>query len=79
MSQNTVGKTTHKTEGRIMYFHYHGTIAERRDPCRHLVNATALTVDNVPYVMDTTMRGIAGSVKRFELKTIGSVLQNTRQ
>nr|GMC99799.1 galactan beta-1,4-galactosyltransferase GALS3-like [Ipomoea batatas] len=79
MSQNTVGKTTHKTEGRIMYFHYHGTIAERREPCRHLVNATALTVDNVPYVMDTTMRGIAGSVKRFELKTIGSVLQNTRQ
>ena len=27
MSQNLAGKTTHKTEGKIMYYHYHGTIA----------------------------------------------------
>ncbi|KAM7461555.1 hypothetical protein LguiA_029676 [Lonicera macranthoides] len=29
MSKNTVGKTTHKTEGRIMYYHYHGAISKR--------------------------------------------------
>ncbi|VFQ98336.1 unnamed protein product [Cuscuta campestris] len=79
MSQNTVGKTTHKTEGQIMYFHYHGTIAQRREPCRQLVNATSLTVDGTPYVLDTTMRDAAGVVKRFELKTIGHGLQKTRQ
>lgn len=79
MSQNTVGKTTHKTEGRIKYFHYHGTIAEHREPCRQLVNATTITVDQIPYEMDSTMRDIAGTVKRFELKMIGSTLQKTRQ
>ncbi|CAN4078539.1 unnamed protein product [Withania somnifera] len=79
MSQNTVGKTTHKTEGRIKYFHYHGTIAERREPCRQLVNTTAITIDGTPYVVDTTMRDIAAAVKRFELKMIGTILQRTRQ
>ncbi|XAR52863.1 hypothetical protein NMG60_11021179 [Bertholletia excelsa] len=79
MSQNIVGKTTHKTEGRIKYFHYHGTIADRREPCRQLVNTTDITVDGTPYVLDTTMRDIAGTVKRFELKVIGNQLQRTRQ
>lgn len=79
MSQNTVGKTTHKTEGRIKYFHYHGTIAERREPCRQLVNTTAITIAGIPYNVDTTMRDIAGTVKRFELKMIGTTLQRTRQ
>ncbi|CAI9782252.1 unnamed protein product [Fraxinus pennsylvanica] len=73
------GKTTYKTEGCITYFHYHGTIAERREPCRQLVNSTQVTVDGIPYVLDTTMRDIAGIVKRFELKMIGSRLQKTRQ
>ncbi|CAI9090712.1 OLC1v1025539C1 [Oldenlandia corymbosa var. corymbosa] len=79
MSQNTVGKTTHKTEGRIMYFHYHGTIAERREPCRQVVNTTDINIDGTPYSVDTSMRIVAGFVKRFELKMIGSVLQRTRQ
>ncbi|KAL8034020.1 hypothetical protein ABFX02_13G193500 [Erythranthe guttata] len=79
MSQNIVGKTTHNTDGRIKYFHYHGTIAERREPCRQFINSTEITVDTIPYVMDTTMRDIAGAVKRFELKMIGSALQRTRQ
>nr|XP_027088208.1 galactan beta-1,4-galactosyltransferase GALS3-like [Coffea arabica] len=79
MSQNTVGKTTHKTEGRIMYFHYHGTIADRREPCRRSVNTTDITIDGIPYSLDTSMRIVAGFVKRFELKMIGSVLQRTRQ
>lgn len=79
MSQNTAGKTTHKTEGRIMYYHYHGTIAERREPCRQMVNTTDITIDGTPYSLDTTMRNAAGFVKRFELKMIGSTLQKTRQ
>ncbi|KAB1221596.1 hypothetical protein CJ030_MR2G006844 [Morella rubra] len=79
MSQNLAGKTTHKTEGRIKYFHYHGTIAVRREPCRNLINSTELTFDKTPYVLDTTMRDVAGAVKRFELRTIGSRLQRTRQ
>ncbi|XP_047307772.1 galactan beta-1,4-galactosyltransferase GALS3-like [Impatiens glandulifera] len=81
MSQNLVAgsKTTHKTEGRIRYFHYHGTIANRREPCRQLVNATDITVEGVPYSVDMTMRSVAGAVKRFELNTIGPALQRTRQ
>lgn len=79
LSQNFVGKTTHKTEGRITYYHYHGTISERKEPCRQLVNDTNLKLDATPYVMDTSMRDAAVAVKRFELKMIGSRLQNTRQ
>ncbi|CAH9089522.1 unnamed protein product [Cuscuta epithymum] len=81
MSENTTAgsKTTHQTEGRIMYYHYHGAIAQRNEPCRQFVNATSLTVDDVPYLLDTTMRRIAQFVKKFELETIGNVLQNTHQ
>ncbi|PSS04958.1 Galactan beta-1,4-galactosyltransferase [Actinidia chinensis var. chinensis] len=79
MSQNFAGKSTYKTEGRIKYYHYHGTISERREPCRQFLNATTTTVDGIPYVMDTTMRGVAPSVKRFELKMIGPRLQKTHQ
>ena len=79
MSQNLAGKTTHKTEGRIKYFHYHGTIAVRREPCRNLINSTEITFEKTPYVLDTAIREAAGSVKKFELKMIGSRLQRTRQ
>lgn len=79
MSENTVGKTTHNTEGKIMYYHYHGTISERREPCRQLVNKTEMKVGGTPYVVDTTMREAAAAVKRFELRTIGSVLIRTKQ
>ncbi|XP_076888704.1 galactan beta-1,4-galactosyltransferase GALS3-like [Bidens hawaiensis] len=79
MSENTVGKTTHKTEGKIMYYHYHGTISERREPCRQLVNTTEMKVGSTPYMVDTTMREAAGAVKRFEMRMIGSALLTTRQ
>ncbi|XP_050223653.1 galactan beta-1,4-galactosyltransferase GALS3-like [Mercurialis annua] len=79
MSQNLVGKTTHKTESKIKYFHYHGTIAQRREPCRKLLNVTEINFENNPYVLDSTMRDIAWTVKKFEQKMIGSRLQNTRQ
>ncbi|GLT98894.1 hypothetical protein SLE2022_163690 [Rubroshorea leprosula] len=79
MSQNLAGKTTHKTEGVIKYFHYHGTIAQRREPCRYLINSTEFTYEKTPYVLDTTLREVAGYVKKFELKMIGPRLQNTLQ
>ncbi|WVZ19901.1 hypothetical protein V8G54_007223 [Vigna mungo] len=79
MSQNLAGKTTHKTEGKIMYYHYHGTIAERRESCKMLINSTEITYEKTPYVLDTTMRDIAGVIKKFELKMIGNRLQKTRQ
>ncbi|KAF4359818.1 hypothetical protein G4B88_020339 [Cannabis sativa] len=79
MSQNLAGKTTHKTEGRIMYYHYHGTIANRREPCRNLGNWSSINFENNPYKLDTTMRDIAGVVKKFELRMIGTRLQKTRQ
>lgn len=79
LSQNFEGKTTHKTEGRIKYYHYHGTIANRREPCREFVNATELTYEGQPYFRDETLRRLAGSIKRFELRTIGKRLVRTRQ
>uniref|UniRef100_A0A2P2IX47 Glycosyltransferase family 92 protein n=2 Tax=Rhizophora mucronata TaxID=61149 RepID=A0A2P2IX47_RHIMU len=79
MSQNLVGKTTHKTEGKIKYFHYHGTIAQRREPCRNLLNVSRIDFEKTPYVLDTTMRDIAWAVKKFEFKMIGDRLQHTKQ
>ncbi|CAN0920177.1 Galactan beta-1,4-galactosyltransferase GALS2 [Linum grandiflorum] len=79
MSQNLEGKTTHKTEGRIKYYHYHGSIAQRREPCRKLLNVTKTTFEQTPYMLDTTMRDIAWAVKKFEIRMIGTRLQNTRQ
>ncbi|KAG6482527.1 hypothetical protein ZIOFF_059158 [Zingiber officinale] len=65
MSQNVAGRSTHQTEARIRYFHYHGTIADRREPCREFVNATAVTThDGTQYVLDDTLRRVAGAVKR---------------
>ncbi|KAG5516149.1 hypothetical protein RHGRI_037008 [Rhododendron griersonianum] len=79
LTQDLVGKSTHQTEGLIEYFHYHGVLAERRDPCRQFYNATTIKVDNNPYVMDTKLRGIATTVKRFEVDTIGPRLQGMQQ
>ncbi|KAH7661972.1 hypothetical protein IHE45_15G099800 [Dioscorea alata] len=79
MSQDVIGRTLHKLDGRIKYFHYHGTIAQRREPCRKFVNVTELVVESTPYVFDDTLRSIVGSVKRYEFKAIGSRLGRTRQ
>lgn len=79
LTQDLVGKSTHQTEGLIKYFHYHGVLAERRDPCRQFYNATAINVDGNPYVMDTKLRDIAATVKRLEVDTIGPRLQRTQQ
>lgn len=79
MSENVIGPTTHKTEGRIMYYHYHDTIANRREPCRKFINVTELTFEGTPFALDDTMRALAPAIKRFELKTIGDRLVRTPQ
>ncbi|TQD73526.1 hypothetical protein C1H46_040950 [Malus baccata] len=75
-SQNLAGKTTRMT--RIKYFHYRGTINTPHEPCIQLINATETYVDDIPYVMDTTMISLAGSVKEFELRMTGDRIQKTR-
>ncbi|KAE9598688.1 putative Glycosyltransferase family 92 [Lupinus albus] len=72
LSQNLEGKTTHKTQGIIKYFHYHGTIAETKESCKMFVNSTQVTYQKNPYELDTTMRDIAGVIKNFERNMIRS-------
>lgn len=79
MSQNLYGQITHKTEGKIKYYHYHGTIAQRTEPCTTFINWTRYNFENTPYVLDITMRAVAGAVKKFELAKIGDRLKHTRQ
>lgn len=79
MSQNLQGKTYHKAESKIRYFHYHGSISQRREPCRHLFNDSRVVFENNPYVLDTTIRDVGLAVKTFEIRTIGDRLLRTRQ
>ncbi|KAG0481851.1 hypothetical protein HPP92_009935 [Vanilla planifolia] len=79
MSQNVDGRTFHSQSRRITYFHYHDTVAERREPCRNFVNATQIVVDGMPFVVDETLRRLAGQIRRFELQAIGPRLGRTRQ
>ncbi|KAF8115047.1 hypothetical protein N665_0030s0090 [Sinapis alba] len=79
MSQNLQGKTYHKAESKIRYFHYHGSISQRREPCRHLFNDSRVVFENNPYVLDTTIRDVGLAVKTFEMRTIGNRLLRTRQ
>ncbi|CAH8275963.1 unnamed protein product [Arabidopsis lyrata] len=79
MSQNLQGKTYHKAESKIHYFHYHGSISQRREPCRHLFNDSRVVFENTPYVLDTTIRDVGLAVRTFELRTIGDRLLRTRQ
>lgn len=79
LSEDFIGNTSHKTEGKIMYYHYHGTIANRKEPCREFINSTQFLSEKTPYVRDETMRRLANSVKVFELKSIGTRLMRTKQ
>uniref|UniRef100_A0A803N5X0 Glycosyltransferase family 92 protein n=2 Tax=Chenopodium quinoa TaxID=63459 RepID=A0A803N5X0_CHEQI len=80
LSKNFEGESAHKTEKLIKYFHYHGTIATRQDTCQQFINDTSTTIgDDTPFILETNMRMITPSVKRFELETIGTILQSTRQ
>uniref|UniRef100_A0A8R7UU23 Glycosyltransferase family 92 protein n=1 Tax=Triticum urartu TaxID=4572 RepID=A0A8R7UU23_TRIUA len=76
MSQNIYGRSTHKTEALIRYYHYHNSINVLGEPCQEFVprpgSGRKVTFEGVPYVYDDAMKRLAGEVRRFENETIGS-------
>jgi len=77
MSENVVGKTLHKTETKIRYYHYHNSISVLGEPCREFLPVSAKNnvtwYDKLPFVYDDNMKQLANTIKEFELKTIGNV------
>uniref|UniRef100_A0A0E0E1G9 Glycosyltransferase family 92 protein n=1 Tax=Oryza meridionalis TaxID=40149 RepID=A0A0E0E1G9_9ORYZ len=77
MSQNVYGRTTHKTESLIRYYHYHNSINIMGEPCRKFVqkpaNGSKVMFEGIPYVYDDNMKRLAGEIRRFEKQTIGDV------
>ncbi|WVZ80966.1 hypothetical protein U9M48_028399 [Paspalum notatum var. saurae] len=77
MSQNVIGRTTHRTESLIRYYHYHNSINVMGEPCREFVpkpsNGSKVMFEGRPYVYDDNMERLAGEIKRFEETTIGAI------
>ncbi|CAH2059575.1 unnamed protein product [Thlaspi arvense] len=75
MSENVVGKTLHKTEKKIRYYHYHNTITVHEELCRVMLPVSAK--DNVtfynklPYVYDDNMKKLVKTIKEFEQTKLG--------
>ncbi|ESQ51954.1 hypothetical protein EUTSA_v10016550mg [Eutrema salsugineum] len=81
MSENVVGKTLHKTEKKIRYYHYHNTITVHEELCREMLPVSAK--NNVtfykkrPFVYDDNMKKLVKTVKEFEKKKLGTeVVEN---
>lgn len=77
MSENVVGKTLHKTEDKIRYYHYHDSITVAGEPCRVLIPmptppGNATWFDKLPFVYDPSMRRLAAGVKLAELAALRS-------
>ncbi|GLT94578.1 hypothetical protein SLE2022_123110 [Rubroshorea leprosula] len=76
MSENVVGKTLHKTETKIRYYHYHNSITVHQELCRKFLPLSArnnvIWYDKLPYVYDDNMKKLANTIKEFERKTIGN-------
>lgn len=77
MSENVIGKTLHKTESKIRYYHYHNSISLSGEPCREFIPMPAkgnvTWFEKLPYVYDDNMKRLADTIKRFEQETIGTV------
>uniref|UniRef100_J3MEF2 Glycosyltransferase family 92 protein n=1 Tax=Oryza brachyantha TaxID=4533 RepID=J3MEF2_ORYBR len=77
MSQNVYGRTTHKTETLIRYYHYHNSINVMGEPCRKFVpkpvNGSKVMFEGIAYVYDDKMKRLAGEIRRFEKQTIGDI------
>ncbi|CAN6164097.1 unnamed protein product [Urochloa humidicola] len=77
MSQNVIGRTSHKTESLIRYYHYHNSINVMGEPCREFVqkptNGSKIMFEGIPYIYDDNMKRLAGEIKRFEEETIGAI------
>ncbi|GMH20827.1 hypothetical protein Nepgr_022669 [Nepenthes gracilis] len=76
MSENVKGKTLHKTETKIRYYHYHNSITVHGEPCRVFLPAssknTVTWFDKLPYVYDDNMKKLAPTIKQFERQTLGN-------
>ncbi|KAL9224664.1 hypothetical protein vseg_000680 [Gypsophila vaccaria] len=76
MSENVIGKTLHKTESKIRYYHYHNTIQVQEEPCRVFLPPSAekgvTMFDKLPYVYDDNMKKRADMIKQFERETLGT-------
>ncbi|KFK31016.1 hypothetical protein AALP_AA6G057400 [Arabis alpina] len=75
MSENVVGKTLHKTEKKIRYYHYHNTITVHEELCREMLPASAKNnvtfYKKLPFVFDDNMKKLVKTIKEFEQKKIG--------
>ncbi|XVF07255.1 hypothetical protein REPUB_Repub06bG0122700 [Reevesia pubescens] len=80
MSQNVIGKTSHKTETKIRYYHYHNTITVHEELCREYLPLSAKNnitwFNKLPYVYDDNMKKLANTIKEFERKNIGDLHLN---
>ncbi|KAF9602864.1 hypothetical protein IFM89_031810 [Coptis chinensis] len=78
MSENVTGKTLHKTETKIRYYHYHNSITVEGEPCREFLPVSAKKTvtmsENLPFVYDDNMKKLADTIKRFEEKTLGGAV-----
>ncbi|XP_023525128.1 galactan beta-1,4-galactosyltransferase GALS1 [Cucurbita pepo subsp. pepo] len=76
MSENVIGNTTHKTESKIRYYHYHNSIMVRGELCREFLPNSAIhnvTIFNqAPFVYDDKMKKLADTIKEFERHAIGT-------
>ncbi|XP_062233965.1 galactan beta-1,4-galactosyltransferase GALS1-like [Phragmites australis] len=75
MSQNVYGRTTHKTESLIRYYHYHNSINVMGELCREFVpkptNGSKVMFEGIPYVYDDNMKRLAAEIKSFLQETVG--------
>ncbi|CAF2122654.1 unnamed protein product [Brassica napus] len=76
MSENVVGKTLHKTETKIRYYHYHNTITVHEELCREMLPVSAkkkvTLYKKLPYVYDDNMKKLVNTIKEFEQKKLGT-------
>ncbi|KAK1554237.1 hypothetical protein Q3G72_009619 [Acer saccharum] len=77
MSENVIGKTLHKTETKIRYYHYHSSITVHEELCREFLPESAknnvIWYKKLPYVYDDNMKKLVNTIKEFERQTIGDV------
>jgi hypothetical protein len=81
MSKNLRGRTQHRTEGKIIFYHYHNTISNRGETCTEWLKPSMRNnvtwVGGTPYVYDGFMKAVAPLIKQFERHMIGSQLEST--
>ncbi|XP_057975618.1 galactan beta-1,4-galactosyltransferase GALS1 [Malania oleifera] len=81
MSENVIGKTLHKTETKIRYYHYHNSITVPGELCRQFLPASfknrkeTYWLDKVPFVYDDGMKKLTNTIKDFESRALGTLQQ----